>query len=277
MRREQVAVIGQARPAGRSGTRFTLRPGPQNPGRGRGSGLLFSAGLAVLLIVASAYVLDPRTLPIRHVRVDGEFRHLSTAALQLRAEDVVRGGFFDVNVEGIRAALLQEPWVREVTVRRIWPDELGLQVQEQVAVARWGGNQLLNEQGQLFKPSAGTLPPNLPSLNGPAGTHAEALARFRTLQHALGGRQLIVAQLRLSARRSWSFALADGPSVDLGRRDFDARVGRFAAIVPTFMAGDLNRIEVIDMRYTNGFAVRWKPSSAGVTSAAPENHGQTES
>ncbi|MBI2993999.1 MAG: FtsQ-type POTRA domain-containing protein [Gammaproteobacteria bacterium] len=231
----------------------------------------------MLLIVVAAYVINPRTLPIRHVRVDGEFRHLSTTALQLRAGDVVRGGFFDVNVEAIRAALLAEPWVLEVTVRRIWPDELGLHVQEQVAVARWGADQLLNEQGQLFRPAPDTLPPDLPFLEGPAGTHAEVLARFRALERALGKRGMRAMKLKLNERRSWLFAFAEGPSVDLGRGDFDARLSRFASMVPAYLAADLSRIEVIDMRYTNGFAVRWKSSGAGVTSGAPENHGQTES
>lgn len=247
------------------------------PDRRHRSGLLFCAGLAVLLAVAVAYLLDPLTLPIRLVRVNGEFRHLSPAALQARAEDVVRGGFFNVNVDVIRSVLLKEPWVREVTVRRIWPDGLSLQVQEQVAVVRWGEDELLNEQGQLFKPAAGTLPEDLPVLRGPPGTQSEALARFRSLQHALGPHGLEIVELKVSDRRSWSFTLAGGPSVNLGRNDFAARVQRFAAFVPAFLAADLARIDVIDMRYTNGFAVRRRTSGADVTNPGRDKNGQEES
>ena len=253
------------------------RRAPSAPASERRSGLFFSAGLAVLLAVAVAYLLDPHTLPIRLVRVDGEFRHLSPAALQARAENVVRGGFFNVNVEVIRSAMLQESWVSEVTVQRIWPDELSLHVQEQVAVARWGEDVLLNEQGRPFKPDAGTLPGNLPVLHGPSGAESEVLARFRSLQRAFAPHHLSVVDLRLSERRSWSFTLAGGPSVDLGRSDIAARVERFVAYVPAFLAGDLTRMDVVDMRYTNGFAVRWKTADADGANAGRDNHGQTES
>lgn len=254
------------------------RPSRPQPAQARHRiGVVFTAGLAFLVVVAVQYLLDPRTLPIRHVQMNGEFRHLSPPVLQEIAEHVVRGGFFNVNVEVIRGALLDEPWVRHVTVRRVWPDSLSVYVQEQIPVARWGERALLNDQGELFAPAVDAFPEGLPILRGPNGTHAEMLARFRFIEHALAQHRQRAAMMTLSDRRAWSFVLAQGTTVILGRRDFLGRFERFTAIIPDFLVGSLDRIDAVDMRYTNGFAVRWKaPVSEGSTTGWNAN-GQEKS
>ncbi len=66
--------------------------------------------------------------------------------------DKVRGGFFNLDVDAVRLALLGEPWVSEVTVKRIWPDALRVIVIEQIPVVRWGDSGLLNPAGEYFAP-----------------------------------------------------------------------------------------------------------------------------
>jgi len=238
-----------------------------------------SAGVlaALALIVAAGFgilrLMHPMTFPIRQVEINGEFRHLSPAALQSVAEDVVRGGFFNVNVEAVRRAVLREPWVREVTVRRVWPQSLNLQVQEQQAVARWGDAGLLNAEGRVFRPDPATFPSGLPILTGPAGTEHLMLERFRYVEQVFAGQGLQLAALTLSERRAWSLDLATGPDVILGRTQFVARVQGFAAAARRELAGRMDALRVVDMRYTNGFAVQWNTTAA--TATEMENHGQT--
>src|SRR5690606_35640605 len=143
--------------------------------------------LAAALAAAFVYLSDPRALPIRYVRVKGDFRHLSPALLERTAGEVVRGGFFNVNVETVRATLLAEPWVKGVTVRRTWPDGLALYVREQVPVARWGDAALLNRDAEVFVPARESWPEGLPALTGPEGTEALVLERWRYVQQELDG------------------------------------------------------------------------------------------
>lgn len=217
-------------------------------------------------------LMNPTTFPIRHVEINGEFLHLSPAVLQSVAEDVVRGGFFNVNVEAVRRAVLKEPWVREVTVRRVWPQSLSLQVQEQQAIARWGSDGLLNEEGGIFRPDAATFPSGLPGLAGPAGAEQLLLERFRFVQQVFAGQGLQVTALMLSERRAWSLNLATGPEVILGRAQFVERVQRFAGAAQHELAGRLDAIRVVDMRYTNGFAVQW--NNTAMTAMETEKNGQ---
>jgi len=236
--------------------------------------------LAVMMIavagLGASHLSDPRTLPIRHVRINGEFRHLSPAALQEAASDVVRGGFFNVNVETVRAALLREPWVRDVAVRRVWPDSLSLHVTEQIPVAQWGDEGLLNGDAQRFAPERGTWPAGLPVIAGPAGAEPAMLEQYRYMDGALARHGLKVARVDLNERRSWSLTVADGPEVILGRRDAVSRFDRFTTVLPGHLLESLARIAVVDMRYTNGFAVRWKEEGISELKAGGEEHGEKE-
>ncbi|MGH8248392.1 MAG: cell division protein FtsQ/DivIB [Gammaproteobacteria bacterium] len=258
--------------------RRLLRPETRNVGvdarRGFSMRALLVLFVAGALAVASGRLLDPRTLPVKSVRVQGEFFHLSPQVLQERAKDTVWGGFFNVNVDAVRSALLADAWVDDVAVRRVWPDALDLQVREQIAVAVWRGEALINDRAILFRPDPATFPPGLPVLSGPEGTAPLVLDRFRYLQHTLSARGLNAIELVLNERRAWTFRLAEGPSVNLGRGHFVERLERFVAAVPDELAGRLHEIEMIDMRYTNGFAVRWQPDSARDPHKMQETYGK---
>jgi cell division protein FtsQ len=237
-------------------------------------GVLFAILIAVALGLGALHVLDPRTLPIRHVRINGEFRHLSPAAMQEAASGVVRGGFFNVNVDAVRAALLREPWVRNVTVRRVWPDALSLQVTEQVPVARWGDAGLLNGDAAVFAPEPSTWPDGLPLFSAPAGAESMMLKRYRHMADTLAGLGLKVARVHLDERRSWSLTVEGGPEVILGRRDSVSRFDRFATVLPGHLLETLDRVTVVDMRYTNGFAVRWREAGNSELRTVREEHGE---
>jgi cell division protein FtsQ len=239
----------------------------------RSGGILFMLLLAAAFTAAAVYLADPRALPIRYVRVNGDFRHLSPAHLERVAGEVVRGGFFNVNVETVRATLLAEPWVKDVTVRRTWPDGLALYVREQVPVARWGDLGLLNRDAGLFTPAEDTWPAGLPVLTGPEGTEGLVLERWRLVQQELGRYGLSAVSLELSDRRAWSLVLDGGTRVVLGRRDFVGRFERLTALLGAGLAGELHRIETMDMRYTNGLAVRWKESAAEDSITERGGHG----
>ena len=66
--------------------------------------LLATAGSAVWGITRLA---DPNTLPMRVVRIDGDFRYLDRKALERAVIPIVRGGFFTVNVTAVRREALK--------------------------------------------------------------------------------------------------------------------------------------------------------------------------
>lgn len=242
-------------------------------GSRRGS-LLTAALIAAGLVGLGWYLAQPETLPIKQVSVEGEFRELSRQELQALVSSELQGGFFSVDVSAIRDALTANPWVSDVQVQRVWPDALKIAVREQVPVARWNDSGLVNAAGDYFQPQSASGFSELPQINGPAGQQAQLTERLQQLQQVLGELQLAVRELSLSERRAWSFTTAGGMHVVLGRQDFDARLQRFVDLVPASLGERLDSAAYIDMRYTNGFAVRFDDTAAGdKANASKDNDG----
>ena len=220
---------------------------------------LFGGLMAVLvttvIVAGSLWMMKPATLPIKQVHIEGEFLRLDTNRMQELVSDKVRGGFFNINVAAIRNTLMALPWVKEVSVHRIWPDGLRVVVNEQTAVVKWNETGLLNDQGHYFAPEKDSFPNGLPVLEGPEDSQELLLKRLKLLKQFYG---LSVVRLRLNERRAWQFQLDSGLSVVLGRKDFENRIDRFVHVVIKNMGEKLSQAREIDMRYTNGFAVRWK-------------------
>lgn len=215
--------------------------------------------LLIGLIICGVMLLSrPDTLPIKQVRIEGDFTHLSPVDLQLHVTDKVRGGFFNLNVDTVRLALVNEPWVDKVMVQRVWPDALRVIVTEQIPLVRWGDSGLLNPEGVYFEPEYDSIPNDLPQLRGPEGSEVMLLERFRDMQKRAGLNGYQIISLNLDDRRAWSFMLDNGIKVVLGRRFFKQRFSRFLDLIPVTLSGQQGQAFSIDMRYTNGFSIKWK-------------------
>jgi cell division protein FtsQ len=97
-----------------------------------------------------------------------------------------------------------------------------------------------------------------PRLAGPDG-HEKALIRtWRETRALLEPVGLKLAKLAQDERRAWWLTFDNGLEVYVGREQFEQRLGRLARIYPRILSAQIDRIAVVDLRYGNGFAVRWK-------------------
>ena len=112
-------------------------------------------------------------------------------------------------------------------------------------------------QGQLF---LGQSEEALPFLAGPAGSEAEVVRRYLAFRDALAPLGLAPTQVLLSSRLAWQMKLSNGITMQLGRdteRDrVEDRVARFVSVYPQTLARSRQRVDYVDLRYPNGFAVR---------------------
>ncbi|HKU69542.1 MAG TPA: cell division protein FtsQ/DivIB, partial [Burkholderiales bacterium] len=63
-------------------------------------------------------------------------------------------------------------------------------------------------------------------------------------------------QVQVNARRAWQLKLHNGLTLELGREDIEARLSRFVALHDRTIGRLERRIDYVDLRYANGFAVR---------------------
>lgn len=224
-------------------------------------GALFGAVLVAVGVVGMRWAGDAGSLPIRNVKVEGAFRHLDAAELKRTVAAHVGGGFFAVDIDAIRRAVARRPWVDQVWVRRVWPDTLHIRVREHVALARWGERGLVSERGVWFDAPQEPFTRELPVLSGPEGLQAVLAGRFLALRDSLAPLGLRPVRIQVTERRAWRIRLDNGIEVRLGRGDVDELMERFVALYPRVLAEAAPRVETVDLRYTNGFAVRWKPQA----------------
>ena len=219
-------------------------------------GMLVIFGCIALTTWGAGKMADPETLPIQQVRVEGDFQYLSRSELEEIISEKVDGGFFTLNVGEVRAAVLSMPWVQEVTVRKLWPDELYLTITEQKAVVRWGENGYLNQKGELFEPVDTPGPAGLIELSGPIGTHRMVYEKYRKLMGLLNTNDRAISWMSLNDRRGWRFAIKDGPTVVIGNKDVDARIWKYLNYVEVVIGEQADQIAQVDLRYSNGFTVK---------------------
>lgn len=205
--------------------------------------------------------------PVRAVAVDGPFQRVSAGMVEKAVAGSIRGGFLSVDLERVRQAVQRISWVDHASVQRRWPSGLKVVIEEQVAAARWGDSGLLNVRGELFLTDAQHIPPELPRLDGPAGSEPEVAERYLSIQGRLVEAGMRLSALRLDERGAWEMALANGVSVKLGRRQIDERLNRFLLAAMPLVTERASDIRYVDLRYTNGFAVGWKTGQVVAHSA----------
>ena len=230
--------------------------------------LLLLAGLGVLVVQAR----DPRVLPVRVVGVDGEIAHLDRQHLEAAVVEAVDGSFFSVDLERIREQLEQLPWIESASVRRVWPDTLKVRVVEQVPLAYWGSDGLVSQRGAVFRPE--TLPrlQGLAVLEGADESAPRIVREYLRMRTLLETADLRLTHVRVDAREAWSLQTESGVELNLGRREVMPRLTRFVQLYP-YLQEQMKRIpESVDLRYTNGFTVRWHEDAeaqVNVESRAP--------
>jgi len=218
--------------------------------------LFLAAGVIAIYLLARA-AMGTSLFPLRTVIVVGELHHVSTDAIRTGLAGRVSGNFFAANLDALRGALEQLPWVRRAAVRRQWPDLIQVRIEEHVPVARWTDRRLVNTYGELF---AGDLDTVLPVLGGPPGTERQVAARFAAFSALVAPLGTELVELVLSPRHAWQIKLASGTTLELGRErprePAEARLERFVAVYPQVVADLGQPVAHADLRYPNGFAVR---------------------
>ena len=218
-------------------------------------GLLVVCGL---IGVAGFIAYELHTRQVLSVRVAGDLSHTSHSELETVVAEHITASLYRVNVAAIRQAVLALPWVKDVSVRRAWPDSLHLAVIEREPIARWPQGGLVEVTGEVFFPESNKAFAHLPLLEGPPGTTLQLLETYWTLQRSLRSVGWDVTHLVLNRRGSWSAELDHQIVLVLGQAPSGEAVEMFVTAFETVLASRIEELVQADLRYTNGFAVRWR-------------------
>jgi cell division protein FtsQ len=231
--------------------------------------LLLWACLVSAIAIPTAWLVKrhAESFAVQAVTIEGEFHNGQAHEIETALLPYVKGDFFTADLPGARVALLELSWIRDVSLKRRWPNRIIVQIEEQVPVAVWNETQFLNDAAGVFRHRYIDRAQILPRLSGPAGSEREVLEQFVLWNQWLRQAGLGLAGAGLDERRSWTLITEDGMTINLGKEKLEARLQRFLQAFSKYLKHRAAEIRAVDLRYSNGFAVSWKNPGVNATGA----------
>ena len=214
-------------------------------------------GVAALAFSAAGLWLLLRTgmFPVRTIEIKSRIEKTTRDEIEGALRGRAGGNFFALSLGELRTGLERLPWVRQVEVRRIWPDRLEVSFEEHVALGHWGDDALINTHGERF---LGKTTQVLPHFVAPGGSEAEVARRYARFSQLIAPLGTSLERVVLTPRFAWQLRLANGLHLMLGRDadQAEARLERFVETHAATLGKIARRHEYVDLRYPNGFALR---------------------
>ena len=222
--------------------------------------LILGAALVAGIWLRSGLIGTERW-PVSWLDVEGDLQRTSASQIRSAAIGPASAGFFAVDLDEVRNAVEALPWVAGAAVSRQWPDALHVRVVEHRPVARWNDNRLLSDRGEVFEVTGSQSMQGMARLVGPEARREEVLENWRLMRRQLANVGQDIAGLGVDERGAWMVELDSGLSLALGREHMHDRLARYVRVHEKLMAKG-RPIAHVDLRYTNGLAVRWAADAA---------------
>lgn len=232
-----------------------------------GAGVVLAGGLKGWIALES--------LPVQQITVTGELENTRTNAVRNMVEPQLVHGFIGADLGELSEQLEALPWVYRASVRRVWPSAIAITIDEQLPIARWGEDGFLNHQGQIFRPSEEARWQSLPLLQGPDDAAPALMRTYQRLVELLTPLDLRVSQLVVDDRGEVEAVLQGGQRLLIGGTDFLDRLQRFSSVYRAELAGQMQRVERVDLRYQHGVAVAFATPVRDEPEETTETAGQT--
>ena len=219
----------------------------------------YGVGVGVALLVAGligAGLANSSKLPMQ-MNVYGELGQIDPQDISEAVLPNLSQGFFQTDAALLEQRLQLMPWVKSAQVQRLWPDRVAVHVVGHEAVANWGDEAVLTHDGQLIRPQQ--RPQSHLLIEGP---ETQAAAVFADLQVVIPrlpeGWLLTHWQVSQTGDRSAVVSLQEQAIVlEFGRDPVAEKFTLLADVVLPAIQSRLADVAAVDLRYRNGFAVRW--------------------
>lgn len=215
--------------------------------------------IAIFLIFRCFYLFlsDPLRFPIDVVKVESPFQFVDRKTIEKSIAPFLNNSFFTLPVHKIHQKLSALNGIEQVEVKRQWPDQLILHLEEYQPVAGWH-NQLITSSGKIFSTSDPHLVDRYPKLIGPEKNKKDILHSYLKLSKILTGYGFDCKQLNYEPSRGWQLILKNDMLIELGDQQIISRLERFLRRLPAIQAESSRRVNYADLRYKHGVAVKYE-------------------
>lgn len=210
-----------------------------------------------IIIYMYQWIQKPENLTIKSVEVQGDLKNLDRRTLQPIIEPFAKTNLFLLDQKSLEEEIEFNPWVHSASLTSIWPDKVIVKIHEQKPIAFWGSEGMVNEFGDVIEVDVPSQQGKLPMLYSPFDKGREMVQNYVKLRNWLKGFPVDVVAFTEDSRGSWQVTLANGLKVNIGRKEQERRLRRFVVGYRNQLVGHVEKIDTVDLRYTNGFSVKW--------------------
>ena len=202
-------------------------------------------------------LMTSSNFPINEIGIKGEYENVNKSQVDLIKNKYIKKNFFAVNLEETREAFKKLPWIRDVSIRRDW-NKFGLlvEIESHKPIARWSNRGLVNSYGEIFHAA---YEDNLPLFVGPDEFVEEMSVKYYQINKILEKELMQIGTISLSNRLSWEIYTNNNMRFFLGKENGNNIVKKLNALIENYqfiLSESKSRIEYVDLRYKDGFAVK---------------------
>jgi len=216
----------------------------------------FISLLVLLIIILKTNNREIFHFPIKNV-TSSELINVNKDDISNAVKYLYSKSFFDIDLNYLKNKLEKIEWVRKINVRRSYPNEIIIDIEEHTPILIWNNKMYINMYGEKFNVSK--IDKNIPLLISDESRINEVFTYFKLFNEKLSSRKLDfkITKIMENEIRSLTISLSSGINIQLGSKDVNIKIPLFFEIYKSLNTRDLNKIRYIDMRYSNGFSVGW--------------------
>ena len=105
-----------------------------------------------LLFLCYSWIISHKHFTLKNVVlevVNNDNSNIDTQEIQQVIKTTLNGTTLSTDLKMMVELILDNPWVEQVVVRRVWPDTMVLRLQERRIIALWNNKYLISELGEV--------------------------------------------------------------------------------------------------------------------------------
>ena len=216
--------------------------------------------LFIIVLIINDKISDTKIyFQISDIRLGQKSLNVNEAEIFKIAEKYLKNkSFFNINLDYLKNSIEKVAGVKNAYIRRSYPNEVIIFIEEYTPVAVWNNDSYISENGYIF--SANKIEKKLPKISSYSNRNIIIFEYFSLIldgirKNKLNDKVLLIKENEI---RSLTVLLESNIAIKFGSKNIEERIGIFFKAYKTLNTSDLKKIRYIDMRYSNGFSIGWK-------------------
>ena len=231
-----------------------------------------------LLFLCYSWVISHEHFTLKNVVIEvvnNDSPNIDKQEFQQAIKSTLNGTTLSTDLKKMVELILDNPWIEQVVIRRVWPNTIVLRVQERRLIALWNNKFLISEFGEVTNIPASDYKEvekksgcYLMKIEGPKDFLSKIVARAEKTNKLLANINKKLSHLILTEQFSWEAKTTGGMTLRFGGEDLQGpmfyRLENFtksySSLANKLAEKGIRSPEIyyVDLRYAKGFAIKTK-------------------